>query len=104
MENDQNNRAERILNSLGGLQKAQAPDFFYTRLIGKMQGETELVRRPFVLLRPAFVTAALLLVFIMNIVSLVQLDKKPAAQPSSSPANIESFAKAYNLETGSVYE
>ena len=104
MEDNNTNRAERILNSLGGLQKAAAPDFFYTRLIGRMQNEMEPVKKPFFLLRPAFITTALLLVLIVNIVSLTQLNKQKAPVSSNKPATIESFAKAYNMETGSVYE
>ena len=65
--NDSNNRVDKVMESLNGLQKAVAPDFFYTRLTGRMQKETEPVRKPFFLLRPAFITAALSLVFIINI-------------------------------------
>jgi hypothetical protein len=104
MEDHNTNREERILNSLDGLQKAGAPDFFYTRLIGRMQNEMLPVKRPVFLLRPAFITAVLLVVFIVNIVSLTQFNKEKTAASSSQPATIESFAKAYNMETGSVYE
>ena len=89
------------MGSLDGLQKAAAPDFFYTRLTGRMQQGSGSVRRPF-LLRPAFVTAALSLVLIINIISLMKLDSKPG--PVSKPATIESFAAAYALNTGTVYE
>ena len=107
MENKDQNRAERILGSLDGLQKAAAPDFFYTRLIGKMQQEIEVKQKPFFLLRPAFITTALVLLFVVNIFSLTQLNKKQeqkTAIRSAKPATIESFAAAYNMETGSVYE
>ena len=107
MENNFTNREDKILNSLQGLQKAPAPDFFYTRLLGRMQAETEPETRPFFLLRPAFITTALSLVFIVNIFSLTQM-KGPQQQKetisSNQPATIESFARAYNMETASVYE
>ena len=48
-------RVERIMKSLGGIQPAAAPDFFYTRLKGKMQPETG--KKTFFMLRPAFITA-----------------------------------------------
>ena len=97
-----NNRADKIMESLNGLQKAVAPDFFYTRLTGRMQKETEPVRKPFFLLRPAFITAALSLVFIINIFSLTQLNKQKTQ--TNKQATIESFATAYNMNSESVYE
>lgn len=100
MEN--NKRTERIMSSLDGLHKAAVPDFFYTRLTGRMQNETRQVEKPFFMLRPAFITAALSLVFIINIFSLMQLNKKTTKQ-TNGPASIESFATAYNMNTESVY-
>ena len=102
-----NNKEEKILNSLTGLQKAAAPDFFYTRLIGRMDKETEPERKIFLLLRPAFVTSALLVVLMINVFSIMQLNKAPrqkATVQSNKPATLESFAEAYNLNTASVYE
>lgn len=99
MENNQ--RTERVMKSLDGLQKAAASDFFYTRLTGKMQREMEPEKKPFLILRPAFITAALSLVFIINIFSLTQLNKQP--KQVNKPATIESFATAYNMNTESVY-
>jgi hypothetical protein len=103
----ENNRSEKILNSLTGLQKAGAPDFFYTRLMGRMQNEMEPQSKPFLLLRPAFVTAALFVVLIVNVFSILKFSKAPESKPtvqSSKPATIESFANAYNMNTESVYE
>ena len=54
-------RVERIMKSLGGIQPAAAPDFFYTRLKGKMQPQAE--KKIFFMLRPAFITAALSVFF-----------------------------------------
>lgn len=108
MENNSNNqRTERILASLDGLKKTPAPDFFYTRLMGKMQNETEPEKEKSFLLRPAFVTAALSLVLIINILSLVKLNNLPGKKENlhaNKPATIESFADAYGLNTLSVYE
>ena len=50
-----------IMESLGGIQPAAAPDFFYTRLKGKMQPQAE--KKIFFMLRPAFITAALSVFF-----------------------------------------
>jgi hypothetical protein len=108
MEANDNQREDRILNSLGGLQKASAPDFFYTRLIGRMQAEAQPVKQSFFLLRPAFITTALAIVLVVNLVSLKQETKQPEQKAttveSGKPASIESFAAAYGLESESVYE
>ena len=104
---DNKNRVDRVMASLDGLEKAAAPDFFYTRLIGRMQSELESKRKPFVMLRPVFITTALSVALVINIVFLTQMNK-PAAQNtitnSGKPATLESFAKAYNLDAESLYE
>ena len=103
-----------IMESLGGIQSAVAPDFFYTRLKGKMQPAAE--KKTFFMLRPAFITATLAVLFIVNVISLLQTDKAPQSvlrtTPDSNaaytinnkPATIESFASAYNMNTETVYE
>ncbi len=101
------NRIDKILGSTDGLKKAAAPDFFYTRLIGRMQQELEPKRKSFFLLRPAFITTALSLILVINIVALTQLNKQPAPKAtvqSTKPATIESFAKAYDMNSESLYE
>jgi hypothetical protein len=99
-------RVQNIMESLGGIQPAVAPDFFYTRLKGKMQLGEE--KRVFFILRPAFITAALSIFLIVNIFSLLVMNK-PQKQDFSGqnnkPTTIESFAKAYDLNASeSVYE
>lgn len=101
------NKENKILDSLTGLQKAAAPDFFYTRLLGRMQQEIKPVKKPLLVLRPVFVTAALFTVLVINVFSIMQFGKTP--QPgktahSTQPATLESFAEAYNLNTATVYE
>ena len=100
-----NERIDRIMGSLTNIQKAASPDFFYTRLQGKMQNQQE--EKPFFMLRPAFITAALSIFLVANVFSLVEI--KRTAKPGSATgfetaATIESFAKAYDMNTGSVYE
>lgn len=110
MEKNLSNRADRILESLAGLQKAEAPEFFYTRLIGKMQTATEPEKQPFFLLRPAFITTVLFTVLVLNVISLTHFSKGTSPENKEQkftvkPASIESFARAYSLdETQSVYE
>ena len=107
MENKDQNRQERILNSLEGIQKATTPDFFFTRLIGKMQTTIEEKPARIFLLRPAFIIPTLMVLFAINIISYTQLNKSTDQKTTNhveKPATLESFAKAYNLGTASVYE
>ena len=110
MENrDRESRINRIMSSADGLEKAAAPDFFYTRLTGRMQRELYEKRKPFFVLRPAFATAALSVLLIVNIIFLTQWNTKPAKDTDTTtqpgkPATIESFAKAYDMDASSLYE
>lgn len=95
-----------IMESLEGIKPAVAPDFFYTRLKGKMLPAAE--KKTIFILRPAFITTALSLFLIVNIFSLLTMNKMPKqyfSEQNSKPATIESFAKAYDLNASeSVYE
>ena len=83
---------------------ASERSFFYTRLKGKMQPSED--KKTFFILRPAFITAVLSVLLLINIVSLFTMDKqvKPGTTTVSEPAGIESFTKAYDMNSGSVYE
>ena len=99
-------RVQSIMESFGGIQPAVAPDFLYTRIRGKMQRVEE--KRTFFILRPAFITTALSLFLIVNVFSLFTINKTPKqglSVQNNKAATIESFAKAYDLNTSeSVYE
>lgn len=108
MEN--NNTTQRILSSLDNIEKAGAPDFFYTRLIGRMQNvqPEQTVRLQ---LRPAILTFSLSVVLCMNILVLTRSNAVPAAKSNipevtsnGAENTAQSFANAYNLNTESVYE
>jgi hypothetical protein len=98
---ESNNRADKIMESLNGLQKAVAPDFFYTRLTGKMQAGSIPEKKTIFLLRPAFAATMLAIVFIINIISITQLNKKQ--HQANKPVTIESFTEAYGMNTVTVY-
>lgn len=106
MENNDNNRIERMLGSLDGLHKASAPDYFYTRLLGRLQSDPS-GPRAYSRLRLAFITASLVIFLMVNLISLNRLNKQPIVQESAKtekPATIETFAEAYGLNSTTVYE
>ena len=99
---------DRILNSWDGLQKAEAPPYFYTRLIGRMQNSLVTDTKRTFLLRPAFITTVLILALIINVISMWVFKNTNTQQATTkqinTPATIESFAKAYDLTNTAVYE
>ncbi|MEI8060265.1 MAG: hypothetical protein WCG67_08910 [Ferruginibacter sp.] len=107
MEN--NIREQKILSSLDGLVKATAPEFFYTRLKGKMQNvqPEKFVRWQ---LRP-LLTVSLSIGLLLNIFSLLKMNMHkeikttvPSSVSTTEGATILSFANAYNLNIETVYE
>lgn len=98
-------KVESIMESLKGMQPAAAPNFFYTRLKAKMQS-TE-AKQTWLIFKPAFITTVLSVLLIVNVVSLLYVDRVPTQNTivkSVVPATIEAFANDYNLHSKSVYE
>lgn len=99
-------RVERILESLTGMQKTPAPDYFYTRLKARLETELNQKTSKFPLLRPVLLTCSLFVILIINIISLSQLkdqSKKSSSKKENMIGNSEAFSMAYNLENISVY-
>ncbi|MBK8494735.1 MAG: hypothetical protein IPL50_06720 [Chitinophagaceae bacterium] len=64
-------------------------------------------KRIYFMFRPSFITAVLSVILVLNIFSLKEMNKaskQNSTSRSENPSGIESFAKVYNLNTGSVYE
>lgn len=97
MKKDKNTRIEEILASVDGIQKVNAPDFFYTRLKARMEKEaTPAVSRPSIL-RPAFAFTALAAVLLLN-AAVFFSQKKDSGETGISDAEIlQSIAAEYNL-------
>lgn len=98
-----NSKTEEILNSLDYMHKAAAPDFFYTRLLGRMQNRLDNSKKSIFLLRPAFLTAALSIVLLVNIIALQKMNVQQKGVTTTNKATIESFADAYNLNSTTSY-
>ncbi len=99
-----NERVNKIMGSLDSIGKATAPDFFYTRLVSKMEAVEE--KRVFPVLRPAFIAAILSVFLIVNVFSLLEMNKtkQNSTARQGKPVGIESFLNAYDMQGGSVYE
>jgi hypothetical protein len=93
-----------ILNSLQGLERAAAPNFFYTRLIGKMQGITEDKKALPFIIRPALMVAVLTTILLVNLISLSQLNNKPnTIQIQNNKLGIDAFTNAFSMNNQEIY-
>jgi hypothetical protein len=100
-------RTEEILSSFDGLRRAPAPDFFYTRLLGKMQQQLPEKRAPKLVVRPVFLSACLLLTIAVNVFFLFNnnnIKQQPAKTGMQQQTGIDAFASDYHLNSTSVFE
>lgn len=96
---------DKILQSLDGISKAAAPDFFQARLRARMQRElTASPKQPFFLLKPAFLSACLLLFLMLNLVTINRIQPGNKHNQPNTEAGMESFANNYELSANSFYE
>jgi hypothetical protein len=96
-------KIEDVLESLGGMSRAKAPDFFFTRLKARMDGELELAGGPIgrLLTRPALALTLAVIILVMNVTVIMQLWEQDATMPVDNPAVA---AVDYNSGTYPVYE
>jgi hypothetical protein len=106
MSTEQNNskKIEDVLESLGGMSRAKAPDFFYTRLKARMDGEMELAGGPIgrLLTRPALALTLAVIILVMNITVIMQLWNQDNTLPVDNPSAVA--AVDYNAGTYPVYD
>lgn len=104
MDNNRNNRIDKVLNSLDGVQRASAPDFFYTRLRARMEKGIAADNKPNRVLRPAYIFTVLLLIIAVN--AFVFLKNQDQATVVDNNETVQqSIAAEYNLyDINSVYD
>ena len=105
MNTEKNKKIDEILGSLDNCQRAEVPDFFYTRLKAKMENsvlgnrETVSAKRPLIL-RPVFALTALAAVLIINAFVIIQKDNTTDNDTSTALSDADSFqsmAAEYSL-------
>ena len=95
------NKITQVMESLDGINKATAPDFFYARLRARMERENSTVStRPWIL-RPAFAVITLVVVFIIN---LAVIFLQPDATTISDTDSLQSLAAEYSLNDNSILD
>ena len=104
MENKRNKKIGDILSSLDATQRAVAPDFFYTRLKARMEGQHEKENTKKWLLRPAYALAALAMLLIINTVVILQKDEADLNNATADNETIQSAAEYYSLNDNTIYD
>ncbi len=98
---------DEILSGLDGVQRAAAPDFFYTRLKARMEkGFEPLVKRKRVLY-PVYALAAVILIMFINAAILVSKQNGTGTDTASlnETETLQSIAAEYNInDVSSLYE
>ena len=102
-----NNQVEATLLSFDGMSRAQAPTFFYARLLAKLNKQISPAwwQQLFVVAaKPAFSVIVLLLFLVLNIttITIVLQDKKKVTSASAS-TTLQGFAQEYNFSISTVY-
>lgn len=110
---EQNNyndeQIENILGSLNGINRAEAPPFFYTRLQGRLQKEKHSSAIEQILgfiTQPIFALTTLSLFVFLNIYAIntvVRQKKQSIMGQTNTDASIQSFAQEYDLSVSTLY-
>ena len=92
---------EQTLNSLAGIQRAEAPAFFYTRLMAKIDAG-QVGRSGSIFFRPVFSLVTLLLLLVLNIGAITYF-MRSVDQPVQEENGIQSLASEMSRDLSTVY-
>jgi hypothetical protein len=91
------------LQSLDGLEEVGTDDFFYTRLVARMERNNNQTGWT-LFIKPVWLASAMMVLLIINILMLLQNTKltKTVTTVSAKPS-LQNFAKAYDQAISSSY-
>jgi hypothetical protein len=98
---------EEILDSLRGMKRAVAPEFFYTRLRARMEQELETASIGTfgrLLTRPGLSLGLAAIILLLNITTIMKMVQQPAgsaAPESSAPMVVADYS---SIDTYPVYD
>ena len=102
-----NRKTEDILNSLDGMKRASAPDFFFTRLKARMEkGQKKPASTGWWVLKPVYTIAVIALVIVVNLaVVFIKSETQTPGTLAADTDGYQSIAADYDLaENSSFYE
>lgn len=104
MKADKNNKIDEILGSLDGIKKATTPDFFYTRLVSRMQRGTEDAGKKIWIFRPVYAAAIFLLIIAINVVVFLK-SKDDTIVADDNQTVQQTIVSEYSLaDNNSIYD
>ena len=93
--------ADELLDFASQLPEAQTNDFFYTRLVGRMQQALPSGKQA-MNLRPAILAGALALLLCANGLFIAS-QQRSQKESSSSASSLQSFASSYDLTVSTPF-
>lgn len=94
---------ESMLNSLDGMQRAETKPFFATRVLVRLEKETETKSSWMLVRKPVLVIAVLSFFFAMNIFLIVQQVKQSKMATVGETSSLQSFVNEYHLNSNNNY-
>ena len=94
------------LNSIDGIQKAEAPYFFNTRVQAKLNQRLAVTETSWLpKWKPIWAITSLTILLSINIFSVIQKNKSKTTNSinSTESANLEGFSNTYNLNSSLPY-
>lgn len=107
MNTEKNRKIDEILNSLDGVKKAEAPDFFYTRLLAKMEKGLPGSNAQTWILKPVYAIAVIVLVLVVNAVVFFNNRDEESTNDmvSDNETQQQSIVSEYSLaDNNSIYD
>ncbi len=95
------NELEKTLQSLDGMQRAEAPSFFYTRLMGRMRAK-QTQRSGVIFYRPVLSLATLLLLLVLNIGVIAHFMRSPV-QSVQEQTGLQTLVSEMSRDLSTVY-
>lgn len=104
MEPSLHKKIDSALNSLDEMQRASAPNFFYTRLQARLdKTQSESAFGFFSFAKPVLLIVTLSLFLLMNTFMITKLYKQKTILASSEKPSLQSFASEYDLNNSINY-
>ncbi|HVT86267.1 MAG TPA: hypothetical protein VHD35_13770 [Chitinophagaceae bacterium] len=99
MKKENEKKSEGILSSIDGIQRAPAPDFFYSRLRARMEKEMPVTAIRRTILQPAFIISGLTLLLLINAIALLRSNSNvnTVTTPTKENDNLQIIATAYHI-------
>ncbi len=100
-------RTEDILNSLDGIKRATAPDFFYSRLRARMEKQLISEKKSGWVLRPVYAMIALFVILLINAAVLLRDNPESTSSLASTTdtESMQTMASEYRVNyVSSIYD